>query len=313
MKNNNKSKKEKVGKKIDKPAKKTITKKVSKINKKIKGFTLIELLAVIIILGILMIIAIPSVTSYISDSRKSSYVDTARQVIAGVRNIVNDGKLGMYDTNTTYYIPVDYVPTENALKSPYGEFTQAYVGVVYNGTGYKYYWISVDDAGQGIDEITSVDKLDTNLIKSDLKADDIENTVHTKGIGSRTDIKIYNTNSNSWDPYSVSNVNDNVPEDGGESTPSTPAQTVTCQWVSGAGQWSLNSSAIQQGAISQSELPECTQEINGTTKKVHDCGAGQKACVNQSNNAYRCKSGSSCPSQYPNPAFSVKTTTCTCQ
>ena len=34
------------------------------------GFTLIELLAVIIILGILMIIAIPSVTSYINNSRK---------------------------------------------------------------------------------------------------------------------------------------------------------------------------------------------------------------------------------------------------
>ena len=43
-----------------------------------KGFTLIELLAVIIILGILMIIAIPSVTKYISDSRKSAYVDTAK-------------------------------------------------------------------------------------------------------------------------------------------------------------------------------------------------------------------------------------------
>ena len=37
-----------------------------------KGFTLIELLAVIIILGILMIIAIPSVTKYITDSRKNS-------------------------------------------------------------------------------------------------------------------------------------------------------------------------------------------------------------------------------------------------
>ena len=54
-----------------------------------KGFTLIELLAVIIILGILMIIAIPSVTKYISDSRKSSYVDTAKEIIAGARNAVN--------------------------------------------------------------------------------------------------------------------------------------------------------------------------------------------------------------------------------
>ena len=48
---------------------------MKKLNK--KGFTLIELLAVIIILGVLMIIAIPSVTEYISSSRKSAMVDTA--------------------------------------------------------------------------------------------------------------------------------------------------------------------------------------------------------------------------------------------
>ena len=38
-----------------------------------KGFTLIEIIAVIIILGILMIITIPSISNFISDSRNSAY------------------------------------------------------------------------------------------------------------------------------------------------------------------------------------------------------------------------------------------------
>jgi prepilin-type N-terminal cleavage/methylation domain-containing protein len=168
-----------------------VTKKVTKkSNQKKKGFTLIELLAVIIILGILMIIAIPSVTSYISDSRKNAYIDTAKEIVGGARNVVNEGRLGMYDTNTTYYIPADYIKTENASKSPYGEFTEAYVGVVYDGTGYKYYWISTDDAGQGVPNLTLADKLETDDIVSDLKSEDIDEKVKTTGVGDRSNILI---------------------------------------------------------------------------------------------------------------------------
>ncbi len=177
------------------------------------GFTLIELLAVIIILGILMIIAIPSVTRYINDSRKSAYIDTAKEIVSGTRNVVNEGNLGMYDTNTTYYIPAKYVNTENGLKSPYGEFTDksAYVGVIYDGKGYKYYWISADDAGQGIDEVTPADKLETDDIKSDLNPEDIYDIVKATGIGDRLNIKVLNTDG-SWENY---NADNNVSEDGG--------------------------------------------------------------------------------------------------
>ena len=141
--------------------------------RKKNGFTLIELLAVIIILGILMIIAIPSVTKYISDSRKSAYIDTARSIIDGARNLVNEGKLEMYDTDTTYYIDSACIKTEGSSKSPYGEFTKAYVVVTYDGKGYDYYWTSVDDAGQGIKTIIKYDKLDIENIESDLKNEDI--------------------------------------------------------------------------------------------------------------------------------------------
>ncbi len=52
-----------------------------------KAFTLIELLAVIIILGILMIIAVPAVTKFITDSRKETYVDTAKGIMSGARTL----------------------------------------------------------------------------------------------------------------------------------------------------------------------------------------------------------------------------------
>ena len=80
---------------------------MKRLNK--KGFTLIELLAVIIILGILMIIAIPSVTSYIQNSRKSAYVDTAVAYVDAVRNKVNEAsKIKFYATDTLYLIPVGH-------------------------------------------------------------------------------------------------------------------------------------------------------------------------------------------------------------
>lgn len=146
-----------------------------------KGFTLIELLAVIIILGILMIIAIPSVTRYISDSRKSVYIDTAHSLISGARNLVNEGKLEMFDTDTTYYINAECIKTEGANKSPYGEFVKAYVVVTYDGKGYEYYWTSIDEVGNGVKNITRIDKLTEDKIESDLKMTDVVDTVGIDG------------------------------------------------------------------------------------------------------------------------------------
>ena len=137
------------------------------------AFTLIELLAVIIILGILMIIAIPSVTSYINNSRKSAYVDTAKELVSGARTFVNEGKVPMYDTSTTYYVDYGCVKTENASKSPYGDFVNAYVVVTYDGKGYTYYWTSVDTAGQGVKIITKADELDEDDIVSDISAAEV--------------------------------------------------------------------------------------------------------------------------------------------
>jgi len=119
-------------------------------SKKIFGFTLIELLAVIIILGVLMIIAIPSVTEYISDSRKNAYVKTANQYISGARTKVNSAEIPMYDVDATYYLPANCISLEKGGTSPFGEWEEAYIVVTYDGHGYDYYWTSRDSQNMGI-------------------------------------------------------------------------------------------------------------------------------------------------------------------
>ncbi|MGN1268532.1 MAG: type II secretion system protein [Candidatus Aphodocola sp.] len=59
---------------------------MKKLNK--KGFTLIELLAVIVILAILVAVAVPAVTRYLTTARKGTYADNAQSAISAVRNDV---------------------------------------------------------------------------------------------------------------------------------------------------------------------------------------------------------------------------------
>lgn len=53
-----------------------------------KAFTLVELLAVIIILGLLMAIAIPSVSKYLAQSRTKTYMNTLSSYADGVTKMV---------------------------------------------------------------------------------------------------------------------------------------------------------------------------------------------------------------------------------
>lgn len=153
---------------------------MKKKNSKKEGFTLIELLAVIIILGILMIIAIPSVTEYIANSRKNAYVTTAKQYISSVRNKVNSLEYPFTNIDVVYYVPSKCISLEKGGKSPFGEWKESYVVVIFDGKGYTYYWTSYDSAGYGV-ILTS---------ENDLKLEDISTGVTSidkeVAVGSRT-------------------------------------------------------------------------------------------------------------------------------
>lgn len=57
------------------------------MNNNSKGFTLIELLAVITIMGILMMVAIPTVSRTIENSRKDAFIDMVKQYVSSVQNM----------------------------------------------------------------------------------------------------------------------------------------------------------------------------------------------------------------------------------
>ena len=132
-------------------------KKIEK-KKNNKGFTLIELLAVIVILGLLMAIAIPSVTRYITQSRKKTVVTSMDGYISSVVNAVNDQDYRFTMSNTIYAIPIECVSLEKGGTNPFGKWLQAnddywaYVLVQYNSEdfSYTYGFTFKDSSGYGM-------------------------------------------------------------------------------------------------------------------------------------------------------------------
>ena len=101
------------------------------------GFTLIELLAVITIMGILMMVAIPAVSRTIENSRRDSFATVAQNYVNSVRNAVLADELTCDGTNVSavpsdkvYYLNIN---TGEGTSSSTNEYAQQSADLMESG------------------------------------------------------------------------------------------------------------------------------------------------------------------------------------
>ena len=82
-----------------------------------KGFTLVETIAVIIILGVILSIAVPSITNVVKSTNKNRMISDAETFISEVKEYVESDTIGNTPKDNKYKL----VDIKSKLsKSPYG-------------------------------------------------------------------------------------------------------------------------------------------------------------------------------------------------
>lgn len=153
---------------------------MKKLNK--KGFTLIELLAVIVILAVVLGIAIPAVSQYITKSRKNGYVDNLLQFIDAARKGATLGDDYSLPVDNNHATVVKFSTLAIALEkggknSSYGNpwsVDGSFVVIVNSGTAdspkYDYYVVASDGKYVTGESSTASPSI---LLESSLKASNI--------------------------------------------------------------------------------------------------------------------------------------------
>ncbi len=108
-----------------------------------KGFTLIELMAVIVILGLIMMIAVPNTITLMDKNKKSNYIENAKTFVSLVQaRLQTDHKIDEPDDSHFFYMTLEALNTDDIVDSPYGtayDKSKSFVAVTLESDKYVYY------------------------------------------------------------------------------------------------------------------------------------------------------------------------------
>ena len=173
-----------------------------------RGFSFPELLAVIVLIGMLMLIAIPSVSTILTESRKQAYLDSVIIQKNVVEESITVDKYFVYDKETVYYFDYKlFDEYETKGRSPFGEWKDCYVVVTWDGKVNHFYWTGMDENGWKIDLRKEVSKLGTG----DIYHSNSTNFIPGNTVGARDNIVIYKAGND--DPIEQTPSNDVSYED----------------------------------------------------------------------------------------------------
>lgn len=148
-----------------------------------KGFTLIELLGVIVILSIIMVIAIPNITSILDKTKRETYISDAKKMITQAEYAIRTSDIEKPSSTDIVKITLSYLGTSDVKEDPDGNLynlENSYV-IVVRKDGYLEYYVNLvadtDDGNKGI-SLTHQDNLNGNdrlkLIRSNFTLTDSE-------------------------------------------------------------------------------------------------------------------------------------------
>lgn len=159
-----------------------------------KGFTLIELLAVITIMGILMLVAIPAVSRTIENTRRDTFASTAKSYIKAIKDEIAADNIYTDNGETPisaapagyYYYSFSTKTIENGInsesatdlmeqggKSSWGNadvmgfiVVDKTVDATKGNTKYEYYILMVDSGQRGIETVTKETAIKRGTVKT---------------------------------------------------------------------------------------------------------------------------------------------------